>query len=97
MGGLPLPDFAVSGQHDRSRPRLAKPYGEREGGKGRVFWPRLGSESGYSAARSATTIEIRTAQESAERPAITTADCPSGKRPSISIDGPILVRFWSTR
>jgi hypothetical protein len=61
---------------------------------------RKGAAAGlvlYSTACTATTIAIRTAQESAERPAITTAACARGRRPSISLGRPGLVRLWSAR
>jgi|SRR5712671_4500192 hypothetical protein len=59
----------------------------------------LCSAVGYSIARSARTIEIRTTQESAERPAITTTDCAAGEQSSVAIGRSDLDlgRLWSTR
>jgi len=56
---------------------------KRDGGRGSVE-----ASSGYSTACSAATIEIRTAQESAESSAITTSDRPRGRRPSAAVAGP---------
>jgi hypothetical protein len=74
----------------RTRLALAKQRHCKTRGEGRTtrFSARVESATPnlYSTARNTITIANRTAHESAERPAMTMADCPGDKRPSISAD-----------
>ena len=70
--------------------------GERRGGLAVRSENSIGyrdsASSGYSTGRSAIAIAIRTAQQKTESPVITTADCPSDRRLSVSVECRSLAR-----